>query len=142
MTDAIKWDQPELIADLIEEAAKKQFYHVEVRGGFITGAHWMLEQFRNKHEAEPAPSKELWARVAALLRDLREEHLRYDLHDREQDFVARTAAILAELEPKPDPLEQAVDAVFASPGALTNRQFAFHLRGELAKRGIELGEAK
>jgi hypothetical protein len=43
---------------------------------------------------------ELVERMAALIRDLHADHLTYAMHDRVQDFVARTAAIVAEL-PKP-----------------------------------------
>lgn len=46
--------------------------------------------------------------MVELIRDLHADHLRYNLHDREQDFCKRTAAIVAEL---PKPVDPAVLAV-------------------------------
>lgn len=43
---------------------------------------------------------ELVERMVALVRELHADHVEHDMHDRVQDFVARTAAIVAEL-PKP-----------------------------------------
>lgn len=54
------------------------------------------------------PSPELVERMVELIRDLRADHLQYNLHDREQAFVRRTAAILAELEPVDPDWEAAV----------------------------------
>ncbi len=67
-------------------------------------------------------SQDLAQRMAALVRDLRADHIRYGAHDIEQDFVARTAAIAAEL-PKPidpDLLEaRSICASFErSPGSI------------------------
>jgi hypothetical protein len=48
-------------------------------------------------------SPELVERMVALVRDLHADHLRYDLHDREQNFCKRTAAIVADLPVPVDP---------------------------------------
>lgn len=53
-------------------------------------------------------SPELQARMIALIRDLHADHMKYDLHDRQQDFCARTAAIVALL-----PVEVDADLVAA-----------------------------
>lgn len=48
-------------------------------------------------------SPELVERMVVLVRDLHADHLRYNLHDRQQDFCQRTAAIVAELPEPVDP---------------------------------------
>lgn len=45
----------------------------------------------------------LWERMVDLIRDLHADHLKHGAHDYLQDFVARTAAIVAELPVPIDP---------------------------------------
>ena len=49
-------------------------------------------------------SQELAQRMAALVRDLYADHIKHGAHDYVQDFVARTAAIVAELPNPVDPV--------------------------------------
>lgn len=42
-------------------------------------------------------------RMVKLVRDLHADHVEHNMHDRVQDFVARTAAIVAELPEPVDP---------------------------------------
>lgn len=63
-----------------------------------------------------AVGPELVERMVALVRDLHADHLRYNLHDRQQDFCVRTAAIVAELPEPVDPDLIEVRALAATVG--------------------------
>jgi len=95
-------------------------------------------------------SPEVVERMAALVRDLHADHVKHGAHDYVQDFVARTAAIVAEL-PKPvdpDLIEARRMAADLNQGSTRTEWMAgrwdagpavqWHLAG--IKRGRELAQ--
>lgn len=76
-------------------------------------------------------------RMVNLVRDLHADHVEHNMHDRVQDFVARTAAIVAELPEPVDPDVAEVDAILnAAEFYWTDR--AREVAVSILKRGREL----
>lgn len=94
-----------------------------------------------KQEATaPAIPSEIVEDMERLIRDLRADHLRYDMHDRAQDFCSRTEAVVAALDAlKPvDPLDAVFDALPDNIGTCVDASAEF--RKECAKRGLHITE--
>lgn len=74
-------------------------------------------------------------RMVKLVRDLHADHVEHNMHDRVQDFVARTAAIVAELPEPVDP--DLIEARHQESEALERNGF---IEGALRVRNGEMDE--